>query len=153
MNYNNSSSSSNLLNENCEEFTLKELIENNKRKKALFLSIYQTVLYSLNRDVELNEIQRALLINQINITIECQIARNTFFQKDMDLNEELKKTLENNQIKKLLFSTIYQTILYNLDYGQPRYTEIFRENIQKIVEIKQEIRKLSKDDLLEYIET
>ncbi|CAG8814621.1 16309_t:CDS:2, partial [Cetraspora pellucida] len=173
MNYNNSSSPSNQ-NENYDEFTLKELIENNKRK-------------NLSHDVELDEIQRVLLINQIDITIRCHIAKNTFYQKDvienieellkikqfitvlskddiikyldkvisrnMDLNEELKKTLENNQMKKLLFSTIYQTILYNLDYGQPHYTEIFQENIEKIIEIKQEVRNLSKDDLLEYIET
>ncbi|CAG8828563.1 7479_t:CDS:1, partial [Cetraspora pellucida] len=92
MNYNNSSSSSNLLNENCDEFILKELIENNKRKKSLFLSIYQTVLYSLNRNIELDKIQRALLINQIDITIGCHIAKNTFYQKDVIENiEELLK--------------------------------------------------------------
>ncbi|CAG8824693.1 15463_t:CDS:2, partial [Cetraspora pellucida] len=36
---------------------------------------------------------------------------------------------------------------------QPHYTEIFRENIKKIIEIKQEVRNLSKNDLLEYIKT
>lgn len=96
---------------------------------------------------------------------------------DNNNDEELKEILDNNQMKKMLFATIYRTILYNLDCdneldeltrisivgridlqvntlisSQPLYTEIFRENILQIIEIKQKVRILSKDDLIEYIE-
>ncbi|CAG8839827.1 25155_t:CDS:1, partial [Cetraspora pellucida] len=58
---------------------------------------------------------------------------------------------ELDEFKRI--SIIGRINLHILINDQPHYIEIFQENIEKIIEIKQEVRNLSKDDLLEYIET